>query len=281
MDKLEEKQFLEEIKVSFSTLTDLELIGSGGQKKVFRAKDLIFGDIVLKLIELHSENTIKRALRELDIAFRLDGPEYPKLFKYNYLEINKKKFLYVIEEYVSGETLRSFIKENGLIDFSKALDIGKLLLKGLVKVHSLKLVHRDVKPENIIISPNRITLIDFGIARDLEKESLTADLAMFGPMTIGYAAPEQIKNQKKIICNRSDLFSWGIIMYELITGSNPLMKDAQNREDVIQNTLTKSIPKLDSGDVTFDFIIKKCLEKSVHRRPNSGEYILQTLERGK
>lgn len=275
---MKEDLLLIECQKIFSTITNLRLIGSGGQKRVFKGNHSRFGDIVLKLIELHSENTIQRALRELEIASRLESEEFSRLYEYNYIEISERRFLYVIEEYIAGETLRSFINKNGIIELTKAIDIGKSLLKGLINVHNSNLVHRDVKPENIIINNNRIVLLDFGIARDLAKESLTADLAMFGPMTIGYAAPEQIKNQKKIICNRTDLFSWGVLMYELITGVNPFVTNAKNREEVIQNTLTKVIPRLTSGDSAIDIIISKCLEKAVHRRPSSGEEILQMIE---
>ncbi|MCY7830903.1 serine/threonine protein kinase [Bacillus spizizenii] len=262
---------------TFNRISNLELIGTGGQKMVYSGTDSTFGEIVLKFIELHTESTIKRALRELEIAARLEGKEYPKLHKYDYIEVGEKSYLYVIEEKIEGSTLRCYLNKNEKVPVERAVDIGVSLLKGLIKVHNNKLVHRDIKPENIIINNDRLVLLDFGIARDLAADSLTADLAMFGPMTIGYAAPEQIKNQKKIICNRTDLFSWAIIIYELIRGYNPLIKDAKNREEVIQNTLNKDIPSLNSGNSILDIVIGKCLEKAVHRRPSSGEYLIEML----
>src|SRR5699024_9892762 len=124
----------------------------------------------------------------------------------------------------------------------------------------------------------RTLLLDFGIARDLSEKSLTADLAIFGPMTIGYAAPEQVKNQKRLICNRTDLFSWGIIMYEMITGYNPLIAGTNSREEVLENTLTKKTTNLDCGNELIDTVVNKCLEKTVHRRPSSAEHILKIME---
>lgn len=164
------------------------------------------------------------------------------------------------------------------VTLDEAINIGKTLLRSLIRVHNKKLVHRDLKPENIILNPERILLLDFGIARDLSKESLTADLAIFGPMTIGYAAPEQIMNQKRLICNRTDLFSWGLIMFEMIMGYNPLVKDSQSREEILENTLTRSLPKLDCGNVHIDVVVNNCLEKTVHRRPSSAEHIIKIME---
>lgn len=274
---MDETKILNEAKKLFFLSSDLELIGSGGQKKIYKGNDEKYGEIVVKLIELGSENTLKRALRELEIASRLGGREFPQLFKYEYLDIEEKHYLFVLEEYLRGPTLREFINSKE-IHLDKAIHIGKSLLNGVVKVHNKNLVHRDIKPENIIIDTERIVLLDFGIARDLDKESLTADLAVFGPMTIGYAAPEQIKNQKKLICNRTDLFSWGLIMYEMIIGYNPLLKKTNNREEALNNTLTKKIPELDCGNKFMDVAVNKCLEKTVHRRPNSAEQILKIIE---
>src|SRR5699024_7626319 len=205
---------------------------------------------------------LKRALRELEITTKLGGEEFPKVFKYDYINIKENRYLFVLEEYIYGPTLRKYMNEKK-VTLDEAINIGKTLLRSLIRVHNKKLVHRDLKPENIILNPERILLLDFGIARDLSKESLTADLAIFGPMTIGYAAPEQIMNQKRLICNRTDLFSWGLIMFEMIMGYNPLVKDSQSREEILENTLTRSLPKLDCGNVHIDVVVNNCLEKTV------------------
>lgn len=272
-----EKTLLTEVKEVFSLSSDLELIGSGGQKDVYKGNDIKYGEIVVKIIKLYSESTLNRALRELEIALRLGGKEFPELIKFEYFNIKDKSYLLVLEEYVNGQTLREFMNSKK-INLAESIHIGKSLLLGLVKVHEKKLVHRDIKPENIIIESERIVLLDFGIARDLDKESLTADLALFGPMTIGYAAPEQIKNQKKLICNRTDLFSWGLIMYEMITGYNPFLKNTDNREEVLNNTLSMKIPKLNCGNEFIDLAVNTCLEKSVHRRPSSAEQVLNIIK---
>lgn len=267
----------EELRTIFYDIEMLELIGTGGQKKVYKGFDKEYGDVVIKIIELSDENTLKRAMRELEIASLLEGDEYPQVFEFKFKENEGKKYLYILEEYIKGVTLREYISKNNCLPLDKVLNIGVLLLKALAKVHSKKLVHRDIKPENIIIYDEKITLLDFGIARDLSDASLTADFAFFGPMTLGYAAPEQIKNQKKIICNRTDLFSWGIIMFELFNGYNPFTIGISGKEDIILHTLNKVAPDMNSGNYNLDRVVEKCLEKSVHRRPQSCEFILNLL----
>lgn len=270
-------KLLAEVKKFLSLSNGLELIGSGGQKKVYKGSDKKYGDIVVKLIELSSENTLNRALRELEITSNLGGKEFPRVFKYDYLDVEENRYIFVLEEYIRGSTLRECMNDK-VIQLDDAINIGKSLLNSLIKVHNKQLVHRDIKPENIIVNTERILLLDFGIARDLASDSLTADLAIFGPMTIGYAAPEQIKNQKRLICNRTDLFSWGLVMYEMIAGYNPLLKESSSKDQVLNNTLTKDIKNLDCGNEVVDTVVNKCLEKTIHRRPSSAEHIMKIME---
>ncbi|MGG0451679.1 serine/threonine-protein kinase [Priestia megaterium] len=270
------EKLLEFCKGNFTEIEDIDSFGSGGQKEVFSGVHREHGKVVLKLIELHSDSTAKRAIRELEITANLEG-EYPKIFGYDFITFGKTNYIYVIEQLIEGQTLRSYMNKNTNIAVSQVINIGSAILKSLEKVHESQLVHRDIKPENIIVTEDSIVLLDFGIARDLSKESLTADLAFFGPMTVGYAAPEQIKNQKKIICNRTDLFAWGIIMYEMVKGYNPFTIGVNSREEIILNTLNLKVPKLKTGKENFDEIISKCLEKAVHRRPASVFQVKEIL----
>src|SRR5690606_38467780 len=95
-----------------------------------------------------------------------------------------------------------------------------------------------IKPENIIINNTVGTvLLDFGIARHLDLNSLTHDVALFGPLTPGYAAPEQINNEKRSISARTDLFAWGILMYEMLTGVNPFTQGCATPSEALMKTL--------------------------------------------
>src|SRR5690625_4737779 len=149
-----EKKILTEVKRSLSLSNDLVLIGEGGQKSVYKSRNDVYGEIVIKIIELHSENILKRALRELEITTKLGGEEFPKVFKYDYINIKENRYLFVLEEYIYGTTLRKYMNEKK-VTLDEAINIGKTLLRSLIRVHNKKLVHRDLKPENIILNPER------------------------------------------------------------------------------------------------------------------------------
>lgn len=263
----------------FKEFGELELLFEGGQKKVYKGYDSTYGNIVLKIIALSDKQIIDRAMRELEIASKLNGSKYfSVVHEYKFLEHNGENHLFILEKFIEGPTLRQYLEMNGTLELKEVLEIAKQLLNALSKLHKLNLVHRDVKPENIIINKGQITLLDLGIARDLSEASLTADLAFFGPMTIGYAAPEQIKNQKQIICNRTDLFAWAIVVYEVYTGFNPFKIGKSGREDILISTLNEDVPLLNTANIKLNEIVEKCLEKAVHRRPISSDFILDYLE---
>ncbi|MEJ9279419.1 serine/threonine-protein kinase [Ureibacillus thermosphaericus] len=263
----------------YKELDNLEVIFEGGQKKVYKGYDSKYGEIVLKEIALSDKQIVDRALRELEIASRLNGSKYFSfVYDYSFIEKDGKNYLLIIEKYIEGPTLRQYLDKKQKLELEEVLEIAKDLLRALSELHKLNLVHRDIKPENIIINNRKIILLDLGIARDLSDTSLTADIALFGPMTIGYAAPEQIKNQKQIICNRTDLFAWAILIYELYTGFNPFKVGKTSKEEILLSTLNDVVPPLNSKNVKLNEIIMKCLDKAVHRRPVSSDFILNYLE---
>lgn len=250
---------------------------SGGQKVVLLGTHIIYGNVVLKLIEISTESSGQRALREMEIASKLKGDHFACVYEFGSFTF-ENEYMYIIEEYIEGLNLRKHLSKVGKMDIQQVLKLGCNLLEALQTIHSENLVHRDLKPENIILSSDKVVVIDFGIARDLAKQSLTADLAFFGPMTIGYAAPEQIKNQKKQICNRTDLFSWGIIMYECLSGINPFTINSKKSEIVLKDTLTFTPPLLLCENQEFLHLVHACLNKAIHRRPPSAGHILEIIQ---
>ncbi|ABO49324.1 protein kinase [Desulforamulus reducens MI-1] len=271
------KPDISQIKVLFPELVDLQEIGPGGQKLVYSAKHPEHGLIVLKLIKPGSPTTRQRTLRELYIASELKGACFAKLHGFGDINIENEEVIFIMEEYIDGNTLRALIQAKSL-SLKEIILIGKELLHALDVVDQKGLVHRDVKPENIIVSKSRIVLLDFGIARHLNLSSLTDDMAMFGPMTPGYAAPEQIKNEKRRICSRTDLFSWGVVMYECITGKNPFIDGCATPQEILIKTIKYNPPTILEINYKFSKVIDKCLKKVIHRRPISAKMVLENLE---
>lgn len=253
-------------------------IGSGGQKVVYKAEVKRYGTVALKLIK-PGPSTKERTMRELDVASKLTGPYFSRIYEIGEVKIKGDDIIYIVEEFLSGETLRVRLSREQRLSEKETIRIGEQLLDALIKVESKGLVHRDIKPENImLLSDGRVVLLDFGIARHLNLPSLTADAAMFGPMTPGYAAPEQIKNEKRKICNRTDLFAWAIVMYECITGHNPFILGCSHQGETLSKTLMYDPPILSNVKGELANLIQDCLKKAIHRRPPSAETVLKTLK---
>jgi serine/threonine-protein kinase len=130
---------------------------------------------------------------------------------------------YIAMEYLEGGTLRDLLQSRGALPLQEAVEIASQILSGLTHAHQRQVVHRDVKPDNIHILPGgAVKLTDFGIARLTEEASLTGEGQVFG--TPSYMSPEQIEG--RFIDHRSDLFSMGIVLYEMVAGRKPFTGDS-------------------------------------------------------
>lgn len=265
------------IESSFPQLTDVNLLARGGQKLVFRANHVQYGDVVIKFIldALSDERT----KREVDVATKYQIANIPKVYEYNSIDHQEDRAVYLIEEFIDGMTLRQFLKTNGQASLKLALEMLEVLLITATELEKNHIVHRDIKPENIIIRKvGGICLLDFGIARHLSLPSLTLTKAHFGPCTPGYAAPEQFRNLKKEIDIRADLFSIGVTIYESISGKNPFITDGGHPLDALRRTetitpISYEIP----GDTQKQLIgfLTILMDKFPSRRPNSAETALK------
>lgn len=190
----------------------------GGQKKVCLAKHKDFDLVVIKRGAIKSFTSLERIKREVELLSELDSVFYPKQYHFN-IDVKTKEFE-IVEEYIEGKVLRDTMNQ-----FKTTKDIFtliSLIIKGLAVIWEKNIVHRDLKPENIIIRPDgKPCIIDLGIARFLDLESLTKTISPMGPCTPIYAAPEQLINNKNLIDPRTDFFSLGIIVLELYLGVHP------------------------------------------------------------
>jgi serine/threonine-protein kinase len=248
-------------------------LSEGGQKVVYSAHHSQWGNVVLKIIIPGSTAEKERALREIAFAAELESPLFTKPYRFGEFVLDEQTVVYVVEERLPGEPLRQMINKKGRsgLGCHETKRVISSLLAALGLLEPKRLVHRDIKPENIIVSSSRVTLIDFGIARKLDIQSITETYAVFGPMTPGYAPPEQIRNEKRKISWRTDLFAVGVVMYETLVGINPFIENAQSPQEVIRNVLEKEPVSLSARGFhpSVDLFITQCFAKHCHRRPSS------------
>lgn len=255
------------IQSSIRGIRDLRPLTQGGQKIVFRATHDDHGEVVIKLILQPNE----RIRREIEIAIACNIPNTPHLYEWGNIEHNGESVIYIMEEHIEGTNLREELKAKAQLPTKQVLKLMGMLLDTAVAIEKEKLVHRDIKPENIMVcADGTFKLLDFGIARQLARSSLTPTGAHFGPHTAGYAAPEQFRNLKKEIDIRSDLFAIGVVAYEALTGKHPFAEGSRDQLETLRRTET-TIPiplkiEVDKENKLADFI-SVTMAKYPSRRP--------------
>jgi serine/threonine protein kinase len=256
------------VAAAFPHMQILGRLGSGGQHTVYK---VLTGDTktaALKLAPRGSLTSSMRADREKVAGQKVAGQHFASLYDTGEATVSGHPCDYLVEEFIEGESLRSRL-QRGPLPLEDVRRVGDSLLAALADVESAKLVHRDIKPDNIMLQPDsRVVLIDFGIARHLDETSITADLALHGPLSLGYCAPEQVKNRKHSISIKTDLFAVGVVLYEMTTGSNPFLANA-SPDQALQRCLTLNPPSLQSLGFSrsLSSYVSMCLEKSPSRRP--------------
>jgi eukaryotic-like serine/threonine-protein kinase len=264
------------IKENLPDLENVSPITQGGQKIVYKASHRVHGEVVLKLI-LDADSS-ERIQREIEVATKYQFENVPKLYEWGQLDGKDVQTIFLLEQYIKGETLRSRLDRDGALPLNQGIDLLKSLLCIAVEMEKVQLVHRDIKPENIMLDDNgRLWVLDFGIARHLDKASITATENRYGPHTPGYAAPEQFRNMKNEIDIRADLFSIGIVAYEVFSGVHPFRDGARSHVDVLQRTENiKLSPLVIRGDTQGQLsrFISVLAEKYPSRRPKTAQTAL-------
>lgn len=234
----------------FPDLNDLEVLAVGGQKQVFTARHATDGDVVVKLMHPGTDPT--RTARELEAASKVQARRMPRIFGHGELVGNTGTIVWFREQRVPGQVLSARIQA-GVLSHHELLRLALHVSETLVAAETVSIVHRDVKPANIIVDhQGEYWLIDFGVARHLDLESLTATAAPGGCGTIGYAPAEQCRNDKADIDARADIFALGVTLYEAATGHNPHIEGARDRFEIMKRASTQQLPRL-SGLLPREF----------------------------
>jgi eukaryotic-like serine/threonine-protein kinase len=213
-------------------------IGKGGNARIFLARDASGQSVALKILhpELLVSVAADRFLREIQIASKLDNPHIAKI-----LDSGEREWLvYYVMSFVEGATLRERLDTTRRLPIAETLKIACDLLDALDHAHGHGVIHRDVKPANIVLSAGGAVLLDFGIARAVVasgSDQLTRSGIAVGTST--YMSPEQVTALADID-QRSDLYSVGCVLFECLAGQPPFMH--RNEAVVLQLHLTQSPP---------------------------------------
>ena len=252
-------------------LSECQKLKEAGQKIVYKATSDEFGTVAVKVIR--PNQNMDRIFREIDIVQSKAEIKTSKIFKHDTLTCDGIEYLYIIEEFIDGENLREYLVRLGTIPFDEVCKFLQTMVNTIDVLEKSSIVHRDIKPENIMrTADGEFILIDFGIARDLSKTSLTATSSPRGPATTIYAPIEQIDNDKNSIDSRTDLYSVSLVAYEMLCGTNPFVEGCQNELQVIR--------KIDKGifkyleDKYFDEMLEFIhtnMNRHKTRRSNSAE----------
>jgi len=196
----------------------LEKIGEGGMGTVYKAKcHLLNRFVAIKILKAelsNDEEFVARFKREATSIARLSHPNIVNVHDVG----TENQINFIVMEYIDGKTLKQIIKENGRIDSRKTLDIVFQVAKALECAHKNNIIHRDIKPDNIMImEDNMVKVMDFGIAKVGDSRTMTNSNSIMG--TVSYFSPEQAKGN--FVDCRTDIYSLGIVMYEMVTGKVP------------------------------------------------------------
>lgn len=210
-------------------------LADGGQKKVLKGLHSEYGPVVIKTGDYRYSTSLDRIAREVEVLREINSEYYPRNYEF-IIDPRHHEFI-IIEEYLDADELTK-VKDRFSTD-EKILSLLKELICGLNILWQKRIVHRDIKPANILItSDDKPRIIDLGIARFLDRTSLTATLAASGPGTPIYAAPEQINNKKNMINERTDFFLLGLLSLELLLGFHPYdPRFVHNQSNIVENIL--------------------------------------------
>lgn len=246
----------------------LEVLGSGGGGTVFKARQADLGRFVaLKILHPHMADISEFQTRFLQEAKLLNQISHPNIVTVYHFGYDPDGLAFVAMEFVCGINLRKLLVDNEPLPTLRVLKIIRQAANALAYVHSLQLLHRDIKPDNMILvdqpEPDTIKLIDFGLARSTVSATITEPGALIG--TCYYISPEQAAGKKADF--RSDMYSLTVCLYELLTGVKPF--DANVPIEVMGKHIYQNVPALRSGQVErYHPDINKIIARGMAKNPD-------------
>lgn len=241
----------------------LEKIGAGGMSDVYKAKDQVLGRFVaVKVLKPEFAEDVNFVTKFHTEAQSAAGLQHPNIV--NIYDVGSEEHMhYIVMEYVEGITLKTYIEKKGQLNYKEAISIAIQVARGIEAAHNNNIVHRDIKPQNIMISnEGKVKVTDFGIARAATSNTIHSDVMG----SVHYTSPEQARNG--FVDGKSDIYSLGIVMYEMVTGRVPFDGDTTvaiaiqhlQEEMVAPSVYAPDLP------ISLEKIILKCTQKSQDRR---------------
>lgn len=251
-------------------------VGAGGMADVYKAKDHTLGRFVaIKVLKMEFSEDVNFVTKFRTEAQSAAGLEHPNIV--NIYDVGSENGMYyIVMEYVEGITLKTYIEKKGQLSFKEAVSIAIQVGRGIEAAHNKHIIHRDIKPQNIIISTEgKVKVTDFGIARVATTNTINADVMG----SVHYASPEQARNG--FVDGKSDIYSLGIVMYEMVTGRVPFDGESTvavaiqhlQEEMVVPSAYAPNLP------ISMEKIILKCTQKSPDRRYDSISDLLMDLKK--
>jgi eukaryotic-like serine/threonine-protein kinase len=265
-----------------------KLLGSGGMGEVYRARDLrLRRDVAIKVLPSFvssDKERLRRFEQEAQAAAALNHPNILAVFQMGMFQGAP----YLVSELLEGETLRGHVNRGPLLA-RKAIDYGVQIALGLAAAHEKGIVHRDLKPENLFVTRDgRIKILDFGLAklkqpepnRQLSAPTATVSATEPGTVmgTVGYMSPEQVRGQD--VDHRSDIFSLGTILYEMLTGRRAFQKTtpADTMSAILNEDPPPLLQILPAIRPSLQRVVQRCLEKNPAQRFHSASDLAFALE---
>lgn len=254
----------------------LSRVGAGGMSDVYKAKDHILGRFVaikvLKQEFSEDRNFVTKFRIEAQSAAGLEHPNIVNIYDVG----NEDDIYYIVMEYVEGITLKTYIEKKGQLSFKESTSIAIQVARGIEAAHNKGIIHRDIKPQNIMISTEgKVKVTDFGIAKAATSNTISSDVMG----SVHYVSPEQARNG--FVDLRSDLYSLGIVMYEMVTGRVPFDGDTTVSVAIqhLQEEMTSPSQYANNLPISFEKIIMKCTQKNADRRYQNTDQLIKDLRK--
>lgn len=253
----------------------IEKIGSGGMSNVFRAKDLKLGRMVaIKVLKdefCTDLNFVEKFKREAQAAASLLGENIVNIYDV----VDEGRYHFIVMELVDGITLKEYIRIKGKLDITEGVSIAIQVARALKTAHAQHIVHRDIKPQNILITDDsKVKVADFGIARAVSEQTVNANAIG----SVHYISPEQARGGR---CDaRSDIYSLGITMYEIFTGRVPFTGESTVAVALAHLEQAMTPPSVYNNKISpnLERIILKCTKKDPANRYQNITELLDDLE---